>query len=46
MMQIKRELFYENVLEALEEIDLANAITQGRNKKFFPEEENFATLDR
>lgn len=29
MMQNKRELFYEIVIEALEDIGLANAITEG-----------------
>lgn len=46
MMQTKRELFYEIVLEALEEIGLANAITEGRSNEFVPEEEIFAILDR
>ncbi len=46
MMQTKRELFYEIVLEALEEIGLANAITEGRNNEFVPEEEIFSILDR
>ena len=32
MMQNKRELFYEIVLEALEDIGLANAITEGLNR--------------
>ena len=44
MMQNKRELFYEIVLEALEDIGLANAITEGLNGKFVPEEEVFVIL--
>jgi hypothetical protein len=46
MMQNKRELFYEIVLEALEDIGLANAITEGLNSEFVPEEEEvFAILN-
>ena len=45
MMQNKRELFYEIVLEALEDIGLANAITEGLNSEFVPEEEVFAILN-
>jgi hypothetical protein len=44
MMQNKRELFYEIVLEALEDIGLANAITEGLNGEFVPEEEVFVIL--
>jgi hypothetical protein len=45
MMQNKRELFYEIVIEALEDIGLANAITEGLNGEFVPEEEVFAILN-
>ena len=45
MMQNKRELFYEIVIEALEDIGLANAITEGLNSEFVPEEEVFAILN-
>lgn len=45
MMQNKRELFYEIVIEALEDISLANAITEGLNGEFVPEEEVFAILN-
>ncbi|MEA5536378.1 hypothetical protein [Crocosphaera sp. XPORK-15E] len=45
MMQSKREIFYEIVLEALEEIGLANAITEGRQNEFVSEEEIFSILD-
>jgi hypothetical protein len=45
MMQNKRELFYEIVIEALEDIGLANAITEGLKSEFVPEEEIFAILN-
>jgi len=45
MMQNKRELFYEIVIEALEDIALANAIMEGLNGEFVPEEEVFAILN-
>jgi len=45
MMQNKRELFYEIVLEALEDIGLANAIAEGLNGEFVPEEDVFAILN-
>ncbi|MEA5512286.1 hypothetical protein VB715_21165 [Crocosphaera sp. UHCC 0190] len=45
MMQSKREIFYEIVLEALEEIGLANAIIEGRQNEFVSEEEIFSILD-
>jgi hypothetical protein len=45
MMQNKRELFYEIVIEALEDIGLANAITEGLKGEFVPEEEVFAILN-
>ncbi|MBD2624669.1 hypothetical protein H6G48_24590 [Microcystis flos-aquae FACHB-1344] len=45
MMQNKRELFYEIVIEALEDIGLANAIMEVLNGEFVPEEEVFAILN-
>jgi hypothetical protein len=45
MMQSKRDVFYEIVIEALEDIGLANAITEGRNNEFISEEEIFSILD-
>lgn len=45
MMQNKRELFYEIVIEALEDIGLANAITEELKSEFVPEEEIFAILN-
>ncbi len=38
MMQEKREIFYELILEALEEVGLANAIYEGRQDDFVDEE--------
>ncbi len=38
MMQEKREIFYELILEALEEVGLANAIHEGRQDDFVDEE--------
>ena len=45
MMQSKREIFYEIVLEALEEIGLANAILEGRSNQFVSEEEILEILN-
>jgi esterase/lipase len=45
MLQTKREVFYEIVLEALEEIGLANAIIEGRKDDFVSEEEIMTILD-
>lgn len=38
MMKEKRELFQEIILEAIEEVGLANAIAEGRQGKFVSEE--------
>ncbi len=45
MIQKKREVFYEIVLEALEETGLANAIAEGRENNFVDEEEIFDILE-
>ncbi len=45
MMQSKREIFYEIVLEALEEVGLANAILEGRSNQFVAEEEILEILN-
>jgi len=37
MIEEKREVFQEILLEALEEVGLANAITEGRKDKFVGE---------
>lgn len=34
MIQEKRELFYEIIVEAIEEVAFANAITEGRKDDF------------
>jgi hypothetical protein len=45
MIQTKREVFYEIILEALEEVGLANAIIEGRKNDFVSEEQIFSILD-
>ncbi len=37
MIQQKREVFYEIVVEALEDVGLANAIAEGRQDEFVGE---------
>ena len=37
LMQEKRDLFYEIMLEAIEEIGLANAIREGRQNEYVSE---------
>ena len=46
LAKTKREVLYEIMLEALEEVGLANAIAEGRKKKFVSEEEIFSILER
>ncbi len=38
MIREKRELFHELIVEAIEEVGLANAIKEGRKNKFVSEE--------
>lgn len=38
MMKQKKEIFYEIILEALEEVGLANAIIEGRKDEFVSED--------
>ena len=45
MIREDREGFYELVLEALEEIGLANAIKEGRKDKFVTEDRIFKILE-
>ncbi len=45
MIQQKREIFYELILEALEEVGLANAIHEGRQDDFVEEEVIFKMLE-
>lgn len=39
LLQQKRGVFYELILDALEEVGLANAIAEGENTEFVPEDE-------
>lgn len=45
LLKTKREVLYEVVLEALEEVGLANAIAEGRRNDFVPEDKILALLD-
>jgi hypothetical protein len=44
LMEEKRDLFLEVMLEAIEEIGLANAIREGRQNEFVSEEQIIAIL--
>ena len=46
MIQQKREVFYEIVAEALEDVGLANAIAEGRQNKFVSEDKIMKILER
>ena len=46
LAQERRDLFFEIILEAIEEIGLANAIRQGRQNGFVSEESIIAILER
>ncbi len=46
MIREKREVFYEIVLEAMEEVGLANAIREGRTNEFVGEDEIMSVLER
>lgn len=46
LLQDRRSEFYELILEAMEEIGLANAIQEGRCDEFVSEEEITAILTR
>jgi len=45
MIQEKRELFYEIIVEAIEEVALANAITEGRKDEFVSEDRILGMLE-
>ncbi len=45
MMKNKREIFQEIVLEAIEEVGLANAIIEGRKSDFVSEERILSALE-
>lgn len=44
MLQEKRELFYDIILEAMEDIGLSKAIMEGRENDFVDEAEFFSIL--
>ena len=44
LIKNKREVLHEIMLEALEEVALANAITEGRHDDFVSEDEIFSIL--
>ena len=46
LLRSKWDLIYDVLLEALEELGLANAITEGRTDDFVAEDEVFSVLDR
>jgi len=45
MMEERRELFQEIVLEAIEEVGLANAIAEGRQNNFVSEKDIMSVLE-
>jgi len=45
LLKTKRNVLYDVVLEALEEVGLANAIVEGRQNEFVSEEEIFSIID-
>jgi len=45
IIKTRKDLFYDLILEALEEVSLANAIKEGRQDDFVSEEKIFALLD-
>ena len=45
LMTDNRELFLEIIMEAMEEIGLANAIIEGRKNEFVDKKEIFALLE-
>jgi len=45
LLKTKRDVLYDVILEALEEVGLANAIAEGRKNKFVSEDDIFSLLD-
>ena len=45
LLMTKRNVLYDIVLEALEEVGLANAIAEGRKHEFVSEDEIFSIID-
>jgi hypothetical protein len=46
LLKSKRDLIYDILLEALEEVGMANAIAEGRTNDFVSEDEVLSTLDK
>ena len=46
LLKSKRDLIYDILLEALEEVGMANAIAEGRTNDFASEDEVLSILDR
>ncbi len=46
LLKSKRDLIYDILLEALEEVGMANAIAEGRTNDFVSEDEVLSILDR
>jgi len=44
LIQERRDLFYDVILEAMEEVGLANAIREGRQDEFVSEDQVIAIL--
>lgn len=45
IIKTRKDLFYDLILEAIEEIGLANAIKEGRQDDFVSEDKIFALLE-
>ena len=45
ILKNRKDLFYDLILEAIEEIGLANAIQEGRQDEFIEEETIFSLLN-
>ncbi|MDD5034145.1 MAG: hypothetical protein PHE55_05250 [Methylococcaceae bacterium] len=45
LLKTKRNVLYDVVLEALEEVGLANAIVEARKDEFVSEDEVFSIID-
>ena len=45
LMKTKREMLHEIVLEALEDVGLANAISEGRASDYVPESQMMSILE-
>ena len=45
MIQEKKEVFYDIIVEAIEEVGLANAITEGRKDDFVEEDKILSLLE-